>query len=289
MVSEFSMNQGRTRQGLLEGSIAVLGLPWDERSSYLRGPAAAPGKIRQALDSSSTNTATEAGSDLANEPRIRILGDVDLEPGEAAFKTIEDSVARILELGSRVLCLGGDHSVTLPVVRAQSRHFSDLTILHIDAHPDLYDELGGDRLSHACPFSRIMEENLVSRLVQLGIRTLNAHQRQQADRFGVEVLEMKDWRPEEGLPKDLAGPLYLSLDLDALDPAFAPGVSHPEPGGLSTRQLLDILRTLPHPLVGADIVELNPLRDPQGLTARVAAKLLKEVAARMLVDFTTPG
>ena len=179
--------------------------------------------------------------------------------------------------------------MTLPVVRAQSRHFSDLTILHIDAHPDLYDELGGDRLSHACPFSRIMEENLVSRLVQLGIRTLNAHQRQQADRFGVEVLEMKHWRPEEGLPKDLEGPLYLSLDLDALDPAFAPGVSHPEPGGLSTRQLLDILRTLPHPLVGADIVELNPLRDPQGLTARVAAKLLKEVAARMLVDFTTPG
>ena len=97
---------------------------------------------------------------------------------------------------------------------------------------------------------------------------------------------MRNWRPDDGLPEDLDGPLYLSLDLDALDPAFAPGVSHPEPGGLSTRELLTILHTLPGPLVGADIVELNPLRDPRGLTARVAAKLLKEIAARMLVDFT---
>ena len=159
-----------------------------------------------------------------------------------------------------------------------------IDVVHIDAHSDLYDELHGDRLSHACPFSRIMEEGLVSRLVQLGIRTLNAHQRAQAERFGVEVFEMRDWRPEDGLPADLAGPLYLSLDLDALDPAFAPGVSHPEPGGLSTRQLLDILQALPAPLIGADLVELNPLRDPLGLTARVAAKLLKEIAARLLLD-----
>ena len=185
------------------------------------------------------------------------------------------------------LALGGDHSVTLPIVRAHSRYFSDLTVVHIDAHPDLYDELEGDRLSHACPFSRIMEEGLASRLVQLGIRTLNAHQRQQADRFGVEILEMRTWRLDDGLPRGLTGPLYLSLDLDALDPAFAPGVSHPEPGGLSTRELLDIVEALPSPLVGADIVELNPLRDPAGLTARVAAKLLKEIAAKMLQDFTS--
>lgn len=183
------------------------------------------------------------------------------------------------------MCLGGDHSVTLPIVRAHCRHFSGLTIVHIDAHSDLYDELDGDRLSHACPFSRIMEEGLVARLVQLGIRTLNEHQRQQADRFGVEVLEMSRWRLEDGLPGDLEGPIYLSLDLDALDPAFAPGVSHPEPGGFSTRELLDILQTLPSPLIGADIVELNPLRDVHDLTARVAAKMLKEIAARMLQDF----
>jgi agmatinase len=215
-----------------------------------------------------------------------MLGDLVLPVGEAAIATIERQIKEVLDQGSRVLALGGDHCVTLPIVRAQSRHFPDLTVVHIDAHPDLYDELEGDRLSHACPFSRIMEEGLVSRLVQLGIRTLNAHQREQADRFGVEILEMRHWRLADGLPGGLSGPLYLSLDLDALDPAFAPGVSHPEPGGFSTRELLDIVEALPSPLVGADIVELNPLRDAGDLTARVAAKLLKEIAARMLEDFT---
>lgn len=287
MLGESTHEQNRVSKGLPAGSIAVLGVPWDEKSSYLRGPATAPAHIRQALYSSSTNTSTECGRDLAEEPRIWMLGDLDLPVGEAAFATIERQIAEVLDQGSRVLALGGDHSVTLPIVRAHSRHFSDLTVVHIDAHPDLYDELEGDRLSHACPFSRVMEEGLASRLVQLGIRTLNAHQRQQADRFGVEILEMRTWRLDDGLPRALTGPLYLSLDLDALDPAFAPGVSHPEPGGLSTRELLRIVEALPSPLVGADIVELNPLRDPAGLTARVAAKLLKEIAAKMLQDFTS--
>lgn len=269
---------------LTTGSVAVLGIPWDEKSSYLRGAAAGPAHIRQALHSSSANTASESGLDLGEETRIRLVGDLDLEVGEAALDTIERGVGGLIERGARVLCLGGDHSITLPIVRAHAGHYPDLAVVHIDAHSDLYDELHGDRLSHACPFSRIMEEGLVSRLVQLGIRTLNAHQRAQAERFGVEVLEMRDWRPEDGLPADLDGPLYLSLDLDALDPAFAPGVSHPEPGGLSTRQLLDVLQALPAPLIGADLVELNPLRDPLGLTARVAAKLLKEIAARLLLD-----
>lgn len=285
MANDFSDDQAHSSTEPDVDRIVVVGIPWDEKSSYLRGPSAAPARIRQALYSSSTNTSTETGHDLGSEPRIRVLGDLELPVGEAALTTIEHQIEGILERGSRALCLGGDHSVTLPIVRAQSRHFPHLTVVHIDAHPDLYDELDGDRLSHACPFSRILEERLISRLVQVGIRTLNAHQREQADRFSVEILEMRSWRPADGLPQDLRGPLYLSVDLDALDPAFAPGVSHPEPGGLSTRELLDILRALPSPIVGADIVELNPLRDPAGLTARLAAKLLKEIAARMLEDF----
>jgi arginase len=285
--SESSSVEEAAGAGLGRGSLAVLGIPWDEKSSFLRGPSAAPPCIRQAFHSSSTNTATESGIELSREPRLRFLGDLDLDIGNAAFETIERSVSQILAQGSLALCLGGDHSVSLPIVRAYGRHFPGLELVHIDAHPDLYDELDGDRLSHACPFSRIMEEGLVSRLVQLGIRTINPHQRAQANRFGVEIVEMRDWRVEEGLPQDLAGPIYLSVDLDALDPAFAPGVSHPEPGGLSTRELIGLIQGLPLPLVGADIVELNPVRDPQGLTARVAAKLLKEIAARMLADETT--
>ena len=90
-----------------------------------------------------------------------------------------------------MLTLGGDHAITYPILRAYGPHYPDLTILHIDAHPDLYDELEGDRLSHACPFARIMEAGLARRLVQVGVRTLNPHQRQQAERFGVKIFEMR--------------------------------------------------------------------------------------------------
>ena len=167
-------------------------------------------------------------------------------------------------------------------MRAQAPRYPGLTLVHFDAHPDLYDEFEGDRLSHACPFARIMEEQLVSRLVQIGIRTLNAPQRAQVERFGVELVEMKDFRPD--LVVDAGGPIYVSVDLDGLDPAFAPGVSHPEPGGLSTRDVIGVVQRLRGHVVGADVVELNPSRDIGGITAAVAAKIAKELAARMLDD-----
>ena len=111
---------------------------------------------------------------------------------------------------------------------------------------------------------------------------MTGHQREQAQRFGVEVIEMKEINKAKEI--SFNGPVYLSLDMDCLDPAFAPGVSHYEPGGMSTRRLLEILQNLKGDLVGADIVEYNPKRDPQGITAMVAAKLLKEIIARMLQE-----
>jgi arginase family enzyme len=155
-----------------------------------------------------------------------------------------------------------------------------LTILHIDAHPDLYETFEGDRYSHACPFARIMEEGLAHRLVQVGIRTMNRHQRDQADRFGVEVLEMTDWL--DGKRPRTDGKVYLTVDLDGLDPAHAPGVSHHEPGGLTTREVLDLIQGLEGDLVAADLVEYNPRQDVGGITAAVAAKIVKEVAGRMM-------
>jgi arginase family enzyme len=125
-----------------------------------------------------------------------------------------------------------------------------------------------------------MEERLVRRLVQVGIRTLNPHQRQQAEKFGVEVIEMRSFSAFR--VDQLSAPLYISLDLDALDPAFAPGVSHYEPGGLTTRQVLDLLQQAPGPIVGADIVEYNPIRDPQDITAMLASKFTKELLGRLL-------
>lgn len=257
--------------------VSLLGIPNDDGSSFLRGAAGAPPEIRRALRSPSSNLATENGLDLGHEPRFTDAGDL---PAGVAFDRIEAAVSELLERGDRVLSLGGDHAVTWPVLRAYGRRFEGLSLLQLDAHPDLYDALAGNRLSHACPFARIMEEGLVARLVQVGIRTLNAHQREQAERFGVEIRDMRSWRPDGAF--DFEGPLYLSLDLDVLDPAFAPGVAHHEPGGLSVRQVIRLIQRLEAPLVGADVVELNPERDPSGVTAMVAAKLTKEIAARML-------
>ncbi len=180
----------------------------------------------------------------------------------------------------RLISLGGDHAITYPLLKSYHKKFGRLEIVHLDAHPDLYESYDGNRFSHACPFARIMEEKLASRLVQIGIRTLNPHQKKQAERFGTEIITISQLENATGL--QLKGPLYLSIDLDVLDPAFAPGVAHHEPGGLTTRQLIDLIQRLQAPIVGADIVEYNPKRDLSDMTAMVAVKILKEVAARML-------
>jgi arginase len=262
--------------------VALLGVPYDAGSSYQRGPAGAPVLIREALWSEAGNAWTEAGIDL-KDGRLEDEGDLwfnEREPDVEARARIEDAVGSIVDSGRRPLLLGGDHSITYPALRGVRHHHRKLAILHLDAHSDLYHEFQGDRYSHACPFARIMEEGLAGRLVQVGIRTMTGHQREQADKFGVEVIDMRAWR--DGMPLQFDVPVYLSLDLDAIEPGLAPGVSHREPGGLTVRQAVDIIHSLEAPVVGADLVEFNPLNDPSGLSAAVSAKLVKEIAACML-------
>lgn len=260
----------------------LIGLPYDASSSHLRGSAEAPPLIRSALHSPAWNTWTEQRRDLAGPDGLSDAGDLSLPPTAEARAQIEAGVAAVLAGGWGPLALGGDHSVTYPILRAISRAHAPLTILHIDAHPDLYDEFEGDRWSHACPFARIMEEGLARRLVQVGIRTMNGHQRSQADRFGVEVIDMQAWLA--GARPSVGGALYLSIDLDGIDPAFAPGVSHRDPGGLSVREVLALVQGVKGEVVGADVVEYNPRQDIAGVTAIVAAKIVKEVAGRMMAD-----
>lgn len=134
----------------------LIGLPYDASSSYLRGPAEAPPRIREAA------------------------ADLSLSPTAAARAQIESGIAELLSSGARSLALGGDHSVTYPILRAVNRVYPKPSILQVDAHPDLYDQFEGDRFSHACPFARIMQEGLASRLIQVGIRTMNGQQHDQA-------------------------------------------------------------------------------------------------------------
>ena len=257
--------------------LRLVGLPTDSHSSFLRGAAGAPALIRAALWSDHSNLAAESGVEIGVDLSLDDAGDLDLNEDAGDFDRIRGAAEAAARDGVVPLFLGGDHMVSYPVVAGLAAVHGPLNILHFDAHPDLYDDFGGDRLSHASPFARIMESGIARRLVQVGIRTLNRHCREQAERFGVEIVEMRDFAAER-VPIPQA-PLYISIDLDALDPACAPGVSHHEPGGLQTRDLLAVLHRIDAHIVGADIVEYNPTRDINGVTAVVAANLLKELAA----------
>jgi len=262
----------------------LLGIPLDVNSSYLRGAAGAPAKIREALRCDASNKWTELGVDLGAAGAFADAGDLGLKDSRENvaenFAEIERAVSELLGKGERPVSLGGDHSVTYPILKAFARRYPELTIVHFDAHPDLYDEFEGSRMSHACPFARIMEERLAKRLVQVGIRTMVGHQREQAARFGVEVVEMRELPAYDRL--EIRGPVYVSFDIDVLDPAFAPGVSHREPGGMTVREAIAHLHAIKGTIVGADIVEYNPVQDVSGMTATVAAKILKEILGKMI-------
>ena len=258
---------------------------YDGSSSYLRGAADAPPLIRAALWSEAGNPWTELGIDLSAAP-LDDEGDLLPAAGEAAATVrdrIEAAVLRIVESNRRPLVLGGDHSITYPVLRGMRSRYPRLAILHFDAHGDLYHEFQGDRYSHACPFARIMEEGLAQRLVQVGIRTVTGHQREQAQPLrgggdrdeglarrlhpGVRcrrctcrstwMRSSRAWRPGSRTARRVASPY------GRRSPSFS---------------------RFRGSLVGADFVEFNPAADPTGVTAAVSAKIVKELAARLLVE-----
>ncbi len=255
--------------------VILQGIRYDAKSSFLHGPADAPPAIRAVLDNGSGNYFTENQLDLKTT-QLEDMGDFTM----TNYFDIEEITLKNISKDVPIITLGGDHSISYPVVKAVSTMFEKIDILHIDAHTDLYNEFEGDKYSHACPFARIMEDCPVGRLVQVGIRTMNHHHREQADKFGVEIREMKDLRLDD--LTDFDNPLYISLDMDGIDPAFAPGVSHYEPGGLTSRQVFDLINQIKSPIIGADIVEYNPNRDTHEVTGALAAKLLKEIWGKMV-------
>ena len=257
--------------------VRLIGLPTDSHSSFLRGAAGGPAAIRAALASDHGNDTAENGVELGVDVIVEDFGDLPLLEDEGDPARIRTAVGEAAADGAVPIALGGDHMVTSPIVAALAAVHGPVNILHFDAHPDLYDDFGSDPLSHASPFARIMEAGHARRLVQFGIRTLNRHCRDQVERFGIDIVEMRDFAP--GRVPIPPPPLYVSIDLDGFDPAFAPGVSHLEPGGPSVREFLQVLHRVSGPIVGADIVELNPGRDRNGMTAILAAKLVKELAS----------
>lgn len=267
--------------------IGLLGVKDDSNSSFMRGASQAPRYIRDAFLSSSSNTFCEHGLDI--EANIRDFRDIT----QPDARGIIDELIKDIVVSNKLspLILGGDHSISFPVVQAVSKYLNTpLVIVHFDAHPDIYPDFEGNPHSHASPFARILENNgLCRQLISIGIRTTTPAQQVQLDKYNVKVVHAKDF-PAHG--KDCGAlltryinpntPVYISVDMDVIEPGMAPGVSHREGGGLTVRQVVDAIQTIPGRVVAADLVEFNPTRDVDGITGVVAAKLMKELASKII-------
>jgi len=274
--------------------IAIFGLNEDRNSSFLRGSAKAPSIIMNMFKSDANNTWSELDIDVWNH--ITDFGNYFPESSDhsAIYKEIHPIISTVFEKNMLPLCLGGDHSITYALIKSLRSHMmAPITIIHFDSHPDIYHAFEGNVNSHASQFARICEErNLISQLISIGIRTVTAHQREQFQKFNVETIEARNFPVSkfefkallESIIKNRDSPMYISFDIDVIEPGLAPGVSHREPGGLTVRQCIDAIHAIPGKVVGADIVEYNPDKDIDGITSIVAAKLLKEIAAKLIVS-----
>ena len=273
--------------------MGLLGFCEDRNSSHAAGARYAPDHIRQALHNPSTNTWSELGYDVHSN----LVSYGDVTAVEASYQSMLAAVQPVItnmmkKKNYTPVILGGDHSISTATCTAIASVMGPLKIVHFDAHPDLYHNFEDNSDSHASPMARLCENRSVCNgLITIGVRCFNGHQRSQAEKFNVKLIEASAF-PAKGSdikvqleswisPSDN---VYITFDLDVLDPAFAPGVSHPEPGGLSTRQAVDAIHCIPGKIVGADIVEYNPTRDIQNMTATAAAKLLKEMAGKIMTQ-----
>jgi len=264
--------------------LAFAALPCDQSSSIRRGSHAGPDRIRLAYDGRVYNATTETGIDLSGA--VADLG--SWEP-ESSWEATRDSYAlRAAEvLGRRqiLFAAGGDHGITLPLVAAAEVVGEHMHVVQLDAHPDLYPEYRGDPWSHACVAARLLEMDHVASVTQIGVRTLNHAQSEVARRHPgrLAIVEARDLGAgailEHGDMPGILRPgirVWLTVDLDAFDPAFAPGVAHPVPGGLSPRQAFELIQESGWDLVGMDVVECLPDRDEGDRTAVLAGRLLHE-------------
>jgi guanidinobutyrase len=274
--------------------VAVVGVPFDLGTSNRPGARFGPRGIRaESVLIRPYNMATRAAP--FDSLRVDDVGDVATN----AF-SLPDSVARIeafyddlLRHGVATLTMGGDHTIVLPVLRALARVHGPLGLVHVDAHTDINDTMFGERITHGTPFRRAVEEGLLDppRVVQIGVRATGyaADDFDWSRRQGFRVVQVEEcWhRSLEPLMEEVraqvaGGPVYLSFDIDGLDPAFAPGTGTPEIGGLTVPQALEIIRGCRGlELVGGDLVEVAPVYDASGLTALTGANLLYEMLCVM--------
>lgn len=268
-----------TKDSAADTPLVFIGIPDDSQSTYRWGCSRGPGLIRSVYDGRSFNSTSESGVDLSES--VIDIGDIDpRDSWQSSAVHYQTTIESLLMDGKVPFIAGGDHAVTIPAVEAMRILDEPVHVIQIDAHPDLYAEYHGVSHSHACTAARILEMAHVASLTQLGIRTLNDEQSKQLVRFHdrLRILFARDLTsplpPLRHIPD--AALVYLTVDMDGFDPAFAPGVSHPVPGGLTSRQVLSLIQHGHWKLAGMDVVELNPSVDVNNLTTILAARLLHE-------------
>ncbi len=258
----------------------LLSIPYDLKSSLRRGAREGPHAIKAALFEEVFNPYSELGINTREEAILLERGPV---PAIDNFLLFEEAVLREVQKVRKdqvLITIGGDHSVTVPVLKGLRKIHGKLNLLYLDAHPDLYPEYQGDPYSHGSVTSRALDLGPWGQIVQIGIRAATALQSQRAMKNRIRIINA--WRFEEAMGLSVKGPTYLSIDLDVLDPAFAPGVGNPVPGGISTRQFFDWIHSLDAELIGFDICELNPRWDRAGITAITAARTMMELMAHCI-------
>ena len=263
--------------------VVLLGCPFDETASFRRGARFGPDAIREASDCLETYS-PHLDKDL-EDAALCDLGDVDFASGdtEAVLDTIRAEASAIFRAGKRPIFLGGEHLVSLPAVEAALGVYPGLAVFQWDAHADLRDDYLGERLSHACAMRRILDLEGVGPLRQFGVRS--------GTREEFEWMRAKDTlRPlspeavSAALKETGDSAIYLTLDVDVVNPGEMPGTGSPEPGGPGFDALIDCIRVLDASgarIVGADVVELAPEWDSSGASAIAAAKLVRELALVM--------
>jgi agmatinase len=255
----------------------LIGLPYDAGSSYRSGCRLGPEAIRRYAVS--INSCTERGLDLSNL-NARDDGDLALNNRvDDAFSAMKTKVAGIMDERAVPIVLGGDHSITMPCIEAAFNKYPNLNVLYFDAHPDLYADYDGDPQSHACVMARALDFGIAgSNITQVGIRASTPMQKEIAEREKMRTIPI--WEIE-GFQYQSDQPVYVSFDIDVLDPAHAPGCGNPVPGGLSFRQAIGLIQNIEAPIVGLDVVEVNPLLDPSGITSLAAARVIVEFLGKM--------
>ncbi len=262
-----------------ESDVVIFGAPFDGTCSYRPGSRFAPNKIR--IDSYGLETYSPYLDRDLEDYKIHDAGDIDLIFGNkyAVLDAIKEYASHIVNSNKKPLMIGGEHLVTLPVVTAMFEKHKDLVILHFDAHTDLRGDYMGEELSHATVIKQIWNFLGDDRIFQFGIRSGLKEEFAWAEKDGHTFINKFGYdKLKDVVEKIKDKPVYVTIDLDILDPSIFPGTGTPEPGGISFQDMLNILKTLEGlNIVGADVVELAPDYDPSGVSTAVAAKIMREL------------